>query len=40
MLFWLARIACLALALLGSAIAAKADELADFNAAIEFSERP
>jgi hypothetical protein len=35
MLFCLARIACLALALLGSAIAAKADELADFNAAIE-----
>jgi hypothetical protein len=35
MLFWLARIACLTLALLGSAIAAKADDLADFNAAIE-----
>ena len=35
MLYWLARIACLALALLGGAIAAKADDLADFNAAIE-----
>jgi len=35
MLFWLARTACLASALLGSAIAAKADDLADFNAAIE-----
>src|SRR5690348_949738 len=32
---WLARIACLALALLGSAFAVKADDLADFNAAIE-----
>lgn len=35
MLFWFARIACLAFALLGSAIVTKADELADFNAAIE-----
>jgi hypothetical protein len=35
MLFWFARIACLASALLGSAFAAQADELADFNAAIE-----
>ena len=35
MLFWLARIACLTSALLGSAIAAKADDLADFNTAIE-----
>jgi hypothetical protein len=35
MLFWLARIACLASTLLGGAIAARADELADFNAAIE-----
>ena len=35
MLLWLARIACLASAVLGSAIAARADELADFNAAIE-----
>jgi hypothetical protein len=35
MLFWFARIACLASALLGSAVAAKADELADFNVAIE-----
>ena len=35
MLFWLARIACLVSALLGGAIAAKADDLADFNAAIE-----
>ncbi|HEY6023622.1 MAG TPA: hypothetical protein VIV34_05520 [Pseudolabrys sp.] len=34
MLFWLARTACLALALAGSAIA-KADDLIDFNAAIE-----
>jgi hypothetical protein len=32
---WFARIACLALALVGNALAAKADELADFNAAIE-----
>ncbi len=32
---WLARIACLALALLGGARAAGTDELADFNAAIE-----
>ena len=35
MLFWLARIACLVSALLGGAFAAKADDLADFNAAIE-----
>jgi hypothetical protein len=33
--FWFARIAYLALALTGSALTAKADELADFNAAIE-----
>ena len=32
---WFARIACLALALVGSALAARADELADFNAAIK-----
>ena len=37
MLFWLARIACLVSALLGGAIAAKADDLADFNAAIELA---
>jgi len=35
MLFWLARIACLTLALLGSGFAAKADDLADFNTAVE-----
>ncbi len=35
MLLWLARIACLASALLGSAFSAQADELADFNSAIE-----
>lgn len=35
MLFWFARIACLASALVGSAFTAKADDLADFNAAIE-----
>jgi hypothetical protein len=35
MLFWLARVACLALALLGGALATEADELADFNAAME-----
>jgi hypothetical protein len=35
MLLWLARTACLAAVLLGSAIAARTDELADFNAAIE-----
>jgi hypothetical protein len=37
MLFRLARTACLALALLESSIAAKADDLADFNAAIELA---
>ena len=37
MLLWLARIACLASALLGSTIGAKADELADFNAAVELA---
>jgi hypothetical protein len=36
-LLWLARIACLALALAGGAIAATADDLADFNAAIELA---
>jgi hypothetical protein len=35
MLFWLARIACLTVALLAGIFAAKADTLADFNAAIE-----
>jgi hypothetical protein len=35
MLLWLARIACLACALFGSAFAAGADNLATFNAAIE-----
>lgn len=35
MLVWLARIAYVASALLGSEFVAKADELADFNAAIE-----
>jgi hypothetical protein len=35
MLLWLARFACLASLLAGSVIVAAADELADFNAAIE-----
>jgi len=35
MLFWFARIACLASALLGTSVAARADDLADFNAAVE-----
>src|SRR5215471_3133255 len=33
--FWFARIACLIFVFLGSSIPAYADELADFNAAIE-----
>lgn len=37
MLFWLARIACLTFALLGSGFAVKADDLADFNAAVELA---
>lgn len=35
MLLWLARVACLAAVLLGTTISAGAEELADFNAAIE-----
>ncbi len=35
MLLWFARIACLITAIMGGVFATKADELADFNAAIE-----